>query len=493
VIVRGSWRLPALLVLGTLLMQAAWVLALPPFRGTDEFDHAYRAAAVADGQWRSPGDEARDGRGELVTVPRSLVTAAHPVCSSYDYTGHDNCSPVATAADGRVQVASAAATYQPVFYWVVGSVARPFSGDGALYAMRVVAGLLCAAFVGLAAWATGRWSRTVWPWAGLVVSASPVVVFSTAVVAPNGLEMCAAMALWTSLLGLHEPDVVSRHERALLISATVSAVVITTLRSVGPLWVALIVVTALLPLGPRRIGALVRRTPLLAGVCSALVLITSLASVWWTRSAGTNALEPFDTDATNRWTATLAQVPLWLLQTIAAFPRRRDPAPGAVYVCVGLVFIALVVLGFVTASRRWRTTLALAIGVSLAVPLVATVLTITTSGPVWQGRYGLPYAFGIALVAATAMDRARAPRRGFWLVMGWLLLLVGQVVSVVHVLLVEDSTSPLAGSRNWITAPSVVVGLLTTAGFALWGVALVVAARGAEPRLGAARSDNLAP
>jgi hypothetical protein len=493
VIVRGSWRLPALLVLGTLLMQAAWVLALPPFRGTDEFDHAYRAAAVADGQWRSPGDEARHGRGELVTVPRSLVTAAHPVCSSYDYTGHDNCSPAATAADGRVQVASAAATYQPVFYWVVGSVAKPFSGDGALYAMRVVAGLLCAAFVGLAAWATGRWSRTVWPWAGLVVSASPVVVFSTAVVAPNGLEMCAALALWTSLLGLHHADVLGPHERALLISATVSAFVITTLRSVGPLWVALIVVTALLPLGPRRIGALVRRTPLLAGVCSALVLITSLASVWWTRSAGTNALEPFDTDATNRWTATLGQVPLWLLQTIAAFPRRSDPAPGVVYVCVGLVFITLVVLGFVTASRRWRTALALAIGVSLAVPLVATVLTITTAGPVWQGRYGLPYAFGIGLMAATAMDSARAPRRGFWLVMGWLLLLVGQVASVVHVLRVEGRTSPLAGSPSWFTAPSVVVGVLTTVGFALWGAALVVAARGAEPRLGATRSDSLAP
>ncbi len=474
-------------------MQAAWVLALPPFRGTDEFDHAYRAAAVADGQWRSPGDEARHGRGELVTVPRSLVTAAHPVCSSYAYTGHDNCSPAATAPDGRVQVASAAATYEPVFYWVVGSVAKPFSGDGALYAMRVVAGLLCAAFVGLAAWATGRWSRTVWPWVGLVVSASPVVVFSTAVVAPNGLEMCAALALWTSLLGLHDPDVLARDERALLISATVSAVVITTLRSVGPLWVALIVVTALLPLGARRIGALVRRTPLLAGVCSALVLVATLASVWWTRSAGTNALEPFDTDVTNRWTATLGQVPLWLLQSIAAFPRRSDPAPGVVYPCVALVFAALVVFAYVVTDRRWRVTLAVATAVALAVPLVATVLTITVSGPVWQGRYGLPYAVGIALVAAAALERAGTRPRTFWLIVGWLLLLLAQVASVVHVLQVELDNSPLSGSSDWVTAPSVVVGLLTAAGFALWGSTLFVAARAAEPRLGPTRSDSLAP
>ena len=82
-------------MLGTLLMQAAWWLALPPFRGTDEFDHAYRAAAVAGGQWRPSGEIAAHGRGELVTVPRSLVSAAEPVCSSYPYTGHDNCHPVA--------------------------------------------------------------------------------------------------------------------------------------------------------------------------------------------------------------------------------------------------------------------------------------------------------------------------------------------------------------------------------------------------------------
>jgi hypothetical protein len=42
-VTRTAWRLPALLVLGALVMQAAWILALPPFRGADEFDHAYRA------------------------------------------------------------------------------------------------------------------------------------------------------------------------------------------------------------------------------------------------------------------------------------------------------------------------------------------------------------------------------------------------------------------------------------------------------------------
>jgi hypothetical protein len=473
-------------------MQAAWVLAVPPFRGTDEFDHAYRAAAVADGQWRSSGDEARHGRGQLVTVPRSLVSAAHPVCSSYTYTGHDNCNPVADAGRGRVQVASAAAAYQPVFYWLVGSAAKPFSGDRALYAMRLAAGLLCAIFIGLAAWATGRWARTVWPWVGLVVAASPVAVFSTAVVAPNGLEMCSALALWASLLGVHAPDVRARHERALLISATASAVVLTTVRSIGPLWVALIVVTALLPLGGRQVLELVRRMPALTAVCSVLVLAATLASVSWTRSAGANTIEPFDTGVTNRWTATLGQLPLWVLQSIAAFPRRGDPAPGVVYLCVGLVFASLVVAGFVAATRGWRLTLCIATATALAVPLVTTVATITAAGPVWQGRYALPYSFGLALVSGVALERARRHRRPQWLVIGWCLLLVAQVVSVVHVLQVERARSPLAGSPEWVSAPTAVVGLLTVTGFALWGGAVLLAGRGGEPVPGTRPSDNLA-
>jgi hypothetical protein len=245
--------------------------------------------------------------------------------------------------------------------------------------------------------------------------------------------------------------------------------------------------------GPRRVMELVRRAPLMTGVCSAVVVAATATSVWWTRSAGTNALEPFDTHVTNRWTAALGQVPLWLLQSIAAFPRRGDPAPGVVYICVGVVFAALVVLAYVATDRRWRLTLIVTAAVALTVPLVSTVLTIVVSGPVWQGRYGLPYAFGIALVAAAALDRGGTRPRRFWLVIGWLLLLLAQVASVVHVLQVERITSPLAGSSDWFTAPTVVVGLLTTSGFALWGVALVVADRALGPRLPTGRSDSLAP
>ena len=72
----------SLLAAGVLLVQLAWILTVPPFRGIDEFDHAYRAAAVAHGQWLPRASASVRGHGEYV------------------------------------EVASGAARYNPVFYWL---------------------------------------------------------------------------------------------------------------------------------------------------------------------------------------------------------------------------------------------------------------------------------------------------------------------------------------------------------------------------------------
>ena len=63
-----------------LLLQSAWVLALPPFRGTDEFDHAYRAAEVAGGEWKKPRADARTARARRPhrRSRRDIVTDSAP-------------------------------------------------------------------------------------------------------------------------------------------------------------------------------------------------------------------------------------------------------------------------------------------------------------------------------------------------------------------------------------------------------------------------------
>ena len=130
-------------LLGVLLAQAAWILAVPPFRGMDEFDHAFRASGVASGQWRLH-DQAAAGRGLLVDVPgdlsrpRRVSARACPTSRARPVTETD------PGADGTVRATTSAANYPPAYYWVVGTAGEPFTGATSLYAMRIAAALMCA-------------------------------------------------------------------------------------------------------------------------------------------------------------------------------------------------------------------------------------------------------------------------------------------------------------------------------------------------------------
>lgn len=458
------------LFVGMLLVQAAWILTLPPFRGTDEIDHSYRAAEVAGGEWVSHHGVAKNGRGLLVRVPRSLVVAARPICTSYRYLGHDNCYPVTGAGPGRVLVATAAGTYNPVYYWVVGTAAEPLAGATALYLERVVTAVICALLVAAAGWATATWSRTRWPVTTLVLTLTPVVLFSASVAAPNGVEICAALALWSCLLALTRPQA-GEHVVPLLVIGAVSATALVTLRSIGPLWAALVILTVAGHLGASGVRRLVTGTRRRAwSAVTSVVAVATVASVWWTRSNGVPNFEPTPHGLGNPVTATLAQYPLWVLQGIAAFPRRHDAAPALVYVLVGLVSCAVVVAGFRAADRRTRSTMLVVVLLALLVPFVLTMTTVSSTGVIWQGRYGAPYHLGLVLLAGLSLDQQPSRRRSSAALATAAIagMAVAHAASVLHVLHGELRDSPLVGSSAWVHVPPGAVVVLVGAGFAAW-------------------------
>ncbi len=393
-------RAPALLVVGILLLQAAWILTVPPFRGSDEFDHSYRAAAVADGEVIAD-DWASDGRGLYVTVPRDIVAAARFQCEGLDYTGPENCAPPAGTSE-HVRVASGAGLYHPAFYWLVGTAAQPFEGAAALYAMRIATALLCLLFIGVAVWATTR-TRSRWPTAGLVVALSPVLIYSTTIVAPNGVEMAAGLALWASLLAVvRDPgaELVPR----LLLFATVAAVSVCTLRMLGPLFVALIVgcVVVSNSAGARRVLR-ERRRALLAAT-SAVVVAGAGAAGWVLANGQTGAPPgPRGGGAVNA-----AQVLVWNLQTIAAFPIRNQPGALIIYPIVLVLVAGIVLTALRYAGRGERSAIVGGTVVVLALPLALTLATEGDRGVIWQGRYVLPFGVGLLLMAGYALARVNA-------------------------------------------------------------------------------------
>jgi hypothetical protein len=473
-----STQICALLFLGSFLAQVAWILAVPPFRGVDEFDHAYRAAAVADGHWMPTGETSPKARGEIVRVPAGIVRDAEPNCSALTYTGPGNCKPIERFADGTVTVASAAAKYNPIFYSVIGTAAKPFDGAHSLYVMRLVGALLCSLVFAATAWTITRWARTIWPIVSLCLITTPVVLYSSTVAAPNGLELYAGAGFAFALLAL---DRVSEADRGrFLVLATIFATVLTTLRGLGPLWVLLIALVALAQLTPKVAYSILRSRPGTAITGIAVVGVASAAAAWWTLHYGSMDLEAADVPG-NAFLGTLGELPLWFLQSIAAFPLRNEPAPMPVY-AAGIVAIGgLLVLGYVAGRRRDRLVLLGSVALSIAVPFALQWNVYNVAGTIWQGRYGWPLSLVVLVLAGLALDsrpvsRALAPSLLLAAALAWE---VAQVWSNVPIDAAERGGGEMAGDPRWISVSPWIVGMLTAAGIALWAVA---ATRASKPR-----------
>ncbi|GCD91782.1 DUF2142 domain-containing protein [Nocardioides sp. LS1] len=463
------------LVAGLVAIQASWILVVPPFRGSDEHDHAYKAAAVARGDFGTTHRAVRGEWGEVVHVPADIVAAAGPVCESLRYTSDGNCGPMAQLGNGQVEVTSSAARYNPLFYAVIGTAARPFSGGTALYAMRITGAVACTLVLGLAIHLRRRSSRGSWGLACLVLALSPVMLYSTAVAAPNGLEMAAGALTWVALLGLRSRrDLLDSH--AFVVGATVGGVLLGFLRTLGPVWLVLIIAIAMLGTPRAHLRELAHRRDLRIGAL--LVALSSVFGVLWSIGAGTNAPTGSGSVSGSALPGLPLQMVLWFLQSVAAFPLRNQPAPPTVYVIVLLAWSILFAAGLRTAKRGQRMMMAATIALALVVPMAITISSYQQLGNAWQGRYGYPFSMGVIIVCGFALDgraarAARAAEQRWWLPASvGVVVIVSELVSQLHVLATEGVSSPLAGTSEWVQPSSLLVGLLTIAGGVLVGLSL---------------------
>lgn len=399
---RTPARVAALVAAAVLMLQAAWIVTVPPFAGSDEIDHAFRAAGVASGQLRA-GEPVPDGRGLQVRVPAALADAARDRCESLPYNGRDNCAPVRDLGDGTVLIGSSAGAYHPAGYVFPALASLTAEGTASLYAMRVGAALGCTALVALGVWALASWSRTRWPIAGLLVGLTPVTAYSLSLPAPNGLEIAAGLSAWCCLLGVGERDD-PRLDRRLLLAAVPGLAVLLTVRTLGPLF-ALLIVLAVVALRPARLLAITRREWRTVAVVALVLALVSAQSLWWIASADLTSPEPWEAVPYSL----RAFLPVWLFETVAAFPMRGDVAHPVVYL-LGLAAYA----GLWLAAARQGGRVAL-VGVvvlvssTIVLPVTLTLATVDVAGVIWQGRYVLPLLLGVSLLAGLALDRGGRP------------------------------------------------------------------------------------
>jgi hypothetical protein len=446
-------------LVGFLLVQAAWILTMPTFRGIDEFDHVYKAASVARGQWTSEG-QATHGRGGLVKIPTDIVTAASAVCDSYAYTGHDNCHPAKRFGNGQSLVATAASAYNPTYYLIVGTVARPFHGDGADYAMRVTTALICALLLAWSATLVARWARGRWPLIMFSLGCTPVLVYSTSIASPNGLTYAGAALLWAAMMGL----VTEVDTRRLALPAVIGCVTMVTTHTTGAMWVALIALVTIVLRPLREWRVIVTRHAPTWSVAALTIVGVTAASFGWVVYANANALG----EARNGDPLTVADYltlhAMWVLQSIAVFPTLNEPPPAVVYALWGVPLLAMVGLLFRFGSHRQRLAAAITFAFLIAVPTALTALSYSREGIAWQGRYSLPLWLGVSGLTGLALSgRLREPRRAVVHVL-FAMLAIAVAVSTVHVGRQEAAHGAASPAAAQFPGGFVLVGLLALVG-----------------------------
>lgn len=427
----------AFVVSGALMfgLGAVWAISTPLFAAPDEPAHAVRAVASWSGD--PGGTVVHEGgvRVKSYRVPSPYDEAqAIAVCSAF-HPDRTACGPAFDATGRTVTAMSNAGFYPPLFYRLVGWAGALLDGSRGMYAMRLINATACATLIGLAAASSMRRGSSALAAAGLAFAVTPMVAFLSGTVNNSGLEITAAIALWCSMLTLVRGRAgASTPMWSDMSIAVLSGLVLTFSRPISPLFTAVICGLVLIATPDTRIRMLLRRRDLVATV-SILAVGSAAATLQIIRSG------QFESPMTSGWLLGPGDTPLSfglgttevLFRQMVAWFGWLDTGTAQLSfygwtVACGSLVIGAVLLGV---ARRWAG-IGLTVLAVVALPIAANWGQARTAGFVWQGRYTLPLAVGIPILAAITCDEARLDERVRRRAVGCLATIaaVGQVYAV---------------------------------------------------------------
>lgn len=187
--------------LGFGLLLVAWVMATQPFAAPDEPSHYLRALSIANGHLLGPTVPYPYGGlmpAQLAWVDQGTRAVWVPAGQSPPVPCIDHKPDFAVLAPG-CREASEVGNYHPLPY-LLPALALDMSNDSTtgLYLSRLASAIPCLAFI-LLAFAL-LWDGSAWSLLGPLAAITPMVLFVSSIVNPNGLELAACLAFAASVL-----------------------------------------------------------------------------------------------------------------------------------------------------------------------------------------------------------------------------------------------------------------------------------------------------
>ena len=493
-------RLPRILLVGAwAALLAAWVLGNPPGAAPDEQHHVVKALGTVDGQGvgrplpgpppavlpeqqRFAADWARAYR-----LPGRDSGPVEPGCFAFFVETDASCAAPFPAPADDLYPAGYVGPAPPAPYLLSGLAAEQLDeGAPELLAARAASAAAALALLAAAAALAPGAARL----AGLAVAATPMLLFLAATVGPSGLEVAAALCTTSAALALARGRVAdgappgsrwARPGTGAFLAVAAGGCVLVLARTLGPVWLVGVAVLVLLVARPGGRVGLLRdpRTWLAALPLAAAAAFQS----WWiltrTPAASVDLAEarPFLGLAVRR-------LPEAASQMVGRFGWLDTALPPSLVVGWGVLLLALVLAAAALGPPRFLLPLAAGL---LAVPSLFVLLDAVTQRPFGfavQGRYVLPLAVAVPLLAGEALatrvrGRGAVARRLGALVVAGLVALTAAVHAVAWWVNARryatgtdgpwafwraDTYEPLGGWAPWGAAAAVGVGLLVLAG-----------------------------
>lgn len=403
--------LAAFLLIAT--FSTAWSMVTPPAGGPDEQYHAIKGAAVVTGQFTGRFDPVLGGGATFVEVSARWERLDHmPGCFAFHPEIPADCAGELDGPTADKDVRTRAGITPPFFHGMVGAPMHFTSTLDGFYLSRLIGSLVAAVMVATAL--TLAATARSWFLVGAVLVAwTPMAAFLSGVINPSSLEISAATLLWVSGLLLVRPDGVPEWvQRRLVWFFAGAAIPFVLTRQPSPILLACIVAVLVVAAPWARVRELIadRRVWLPAG----LVASAAVGAVVWLLA---NPLGPGGDKAVivygrrDMITVPLRRLDIIYEQMIGVFGWLDTRPPSFVRLGWTAVIALVVVLGVAVGPRRLAVATGAATVVSLCFYVGLEGSLLRQTGPVFQGRYLLPLAMGIVMLAGRGVDESAPERR----------------------------------------------------------------------------------
>jgi len=390
------------------LLMASFSVATPQGASPDEPAHAIRAYAAAHGELFGPDSASIPGTIDQTVSTYFAKLESHMPCFKRNVAVTPSCVAPVENQDAPTTGHTSTTVNTPVFYVLVGWPTAFLDGAKGLYGMRLVNALLCSALLALAFTALRALPRSRWALAGLAVGVTPMVLFLSGTLNPNGIEVAASAAAFALLLlTFGTPAAGSRLVLRILGIVAVSLLLVNT-RSIAMLWLALAFVIAIL-LGKREVLRTVFRSWLTWAGIVVIGAVAVAAALFYLRPRSlTPGYAPVGAGSSwwQGFSNTLDGTFSFMIGWIAQFGWLEIPAPAltvAVWATVG----GMVILLGSTLGPRTVKIGALLLGLAIVfVPPFSQAAVIHDAGYIWQGRYTIAPAVLLAVLAGIGLDHA---------------------------------------------------------------------------------------